>query len=42
MRSLCTLLGKKPMLEFEKFDSKLAEKVPSNLASEWMIVCEKQ
>lgn len=41
LRSFCTLLGREPITAFERFDNRIAEGVPSILASEWMVVCEK-
>jgi len=42
LRSFCTLLGREPVKAFERFDNGIAECVPSNLAAEWIIVCEKK
>jgi 2-polyprenyl-3-methyl-5-hydroxy-6-metoxy-1,4-benzoquinol methylase len=41
LRSFCNLLGKEPVIAFENVDNKIAENIPSNFASEWLIVCEK-
>jgi len=41
LRSFCTLLGMGPVTAFEKIDNRIAEYMPSNLAAEWAIVCEK-
>ncbi len=41
LRSFCTLLGREPITAFESVDNKIAERIPPNLASEWVIVCEK-
>jgi 2-polyprenyl-3-methyl-5-hydroxy-6-metoxy-1,4-benzoquinol methylase len=40
LRSFCTLLGRQPVTAFERFDNRISERVPSNLAAEWMLVCE--
>ena len=41
LRSFCTLLRISPVTVFEKIDNRIAEYIPSNLAAEWAIVCEK-
>lgn len=41
LRSFFTLLGIGPITAFEKIDNRIAEYIPSNLAAEWAIVCEK-
>ena len=41
LRSFCSLLGREPVTAFESLDNKIAERIPPNLASEWVIVCEK-
>jgi 2-polyprenyl-3-methyl-5-hydroxy-6-metoxy-1,4-benzoquinol methylase len=40
LRSLCTLLRREPITTIERLDNRIAEKMPPNLAAEWMIVCE--
>ncbi len=41
LRSFTALLGRGPLTVFESLDSKIADYIPSNLASEWVIACEK-
>lgn len=41
VRSFSTLLGTGPIKSFEMLDTRVADHVPSNLAAEWMIACEK-
>jgi len=41
LRSFCTLLGREPVKAFERFDNRIAECMPSNLAADWIMVCEK-
>ena len=41
LRSFCALLGMGPIIAFERIDNRMAEYAPSNLAAEWVIVCEK-
>jgi len=42
LRSFCTLLGRESVKAFERFDNRIAECVPSNLAADWVIVCENR
>jgi 2-polyprenyl-3-methyl-5-hydroxy-6-metoxy-1,4-benzoquinol methylase len=41
LRSLCTLVGMNPATAFERIDNRTAKYVPSFLAAEWAIICEK-
>ncbi len=41
LRSFTALLGREPLTAFENLDNRMADHIPSNLASEWMIVSEK-
>jgi len=41
LRSFWTLLGRESVSTFERFDNRIAGYAPSNLAAEWVIVCEK-
>jgi len=42
LRSLCALVGIKPLAAFEEFDDRIVELIPQNLAAEWAIICEKK
>ena len=41
VRSFSTLLRMGPATAFERIDTRTAEYIPPNLASEWAIICEK-
>jgi len=41
VRSFLALIGREPLSTFEEFDNRLADLIPLNLASEWVITCEK-
>jgi len=41
LRSFCSLMRRQPVTAFENLDNKIANRVPRNLAADWVIVCEK-
>jgi len=41
IRSLCTLLGRSPVVAFERLDNRIVDYIPSITASEWVIICDK-
>jgi len=41
LRSFWTLLGRESVATLERFDTRISEYAPSNLAAEWVVVCER-